>query len=194
MPRLTSGKLATDHRWRYPRPHRTFAIACCFLLLALTLFSAVLLRHAHAQAIAAAQDLTHGAAAALSEPVTRGLHSVDRLLLEVAAQPLSSGPGTGGAGAGSGLADRIRDFHPVRALLVTDATGTVVRSSAERFLGVRLGDRKWLASLAQGGPVPLVGEADVPRAPQLLPVAERLPANAGAVIPRRFLLACSVVG
>jgi hypothetical protein len=149
----------------------------------LTLFSAVLLRHSHAQAIGAARDLTRGAAAALSEPVGRGLRSVDRLLLEIAAQPLSPGkPSIEGAGADPSLVDRIRDFPAVRALLMTDAAGTVVRSSAAGFLGVKLGDREWLTSLERGAPSPLVGEVDVPGAPQLLPVAERLPANAGAVI------------
>ena len=127
---------------------RLFLVGALGLILALAIVCGVLLHRGAGRADRRAEDLTSGLASQLSANALRMVQSIDPLLLDI---EVTAGDLRLGA--------QIRDLPAVRALLVVDAVGTVVGSSAPELIGATLGQRPWFQSLrqsslqAQHGPV-----------------------------------------
>nr|WP_314075585.1 response regulator [uncultured Roseococcus sp.] len=140
------------------------------ILCLLAVYGTVMYR-GRAEAIAAAERLTQSVSEALADQLTRAMQTVDLVLLDLADRPLE-GDHDGFSGQRSHI---LRDISQLRAIVRTDANGTVLESTAEGLVGLGLGDREWFRVLRFGGQQLRLGTPESGRfiaSPHARPIAE----------------------
>ncbi len=106
-----------------------------------------------------AERLTVGVTAAIADQLARALQTVDFVLQDMGdrANELDQ------AAAIRALAGRIRDVPQLRAVLLVDATGTVVAATVDNLRGLSVADRDWFRVLRLGGPSLRLGSPEAGR-------------------------------
>ena len=129
-----------------PRPNRLYALVAGLVILCLMTVYGIVMYRGQADAVTDAQRLTQSVAEALSDQLTRAMQTVDIVMIDLAERPLS-----GADGFATQRSNLLRDVSQLRALLVTDAAGTITQANVEGLIGQRLIEREWFRVLRFGG-------------------------------------------
>jgi signal transduction histidine kinase/DNA-binding response OmpR family regulator len=142
-----------------PRPWLLFAAAVGLVALCLLGIYSILMHRGQQDAISDAERLTQGVASGLADQLTRGLQTVDLVLLDASDRLAETDP----AQVTRQTASRIRDVPQMRALLVVDAQGFIVASSADGLREASVADREWFRLLRFGGQTVRLGAPEAGR-------------------------------
>ena len=143
-----------------PRPRLLFGAAVGLVLASLiSVVYYVVFERGQREALEDAERLTRSVAGALSDQLTRASQTVDLVLSDLATQPPDRLP----AGFDAQMAARVRDVAPLRALLLTDASGTIVAATQPGLTGQSVAGRDWFRALAAGEAVIRLGGPEAGR-------------------------------
>ncbi|MDB5413874.1 MAG: Signal transduction histidine kinase [Rubritepida sp.] len=140
------------------------------ILCLLAVYSIVMYR-GRAEAIGNGERLTLSVSVALADQLTRAMQTVDVILIDLAERAADDSV----ENFGGQRSNMLRDISQLRAIVVTDATGTIVDSTAEGLTGQSLGDREWFRVLRFGGQQLRLGTPESGRfiaAPGARPIGE----------------------
>ncbi|MBY0337601.1 MAG: response regulator, partial [Acetobacteraceae bacterium] len=112
------------------------------------------------EALAEAERLTQAVSEALADQLTRATQTVDLVLLDLTERPADRSASDGPSGQ---LSNLLRDVSQMRALVVTDAAGTIVNSTVDALVGLSLADREWFRVLRLSGQQTRVGTPEAGR-------------------------------
>ena len=130
-----------------PRPSRLYAVVAGLVIFCLLAVYGIVMYRGRIESVAAAERLTQSVSEALADQLTRAMQTVDLVLLDLAERSVDGGP-DGLTGQRSNL---LRDISQLRAIVLTDASGTILESTAEGLTGLSLGEREWFRVLRFGG-------------------------------------------
>jgi signal transduction histidine kinase/DNA-binding response OmpR family regulator len=154
-----------------PRPSRLYAVVAGLVILCLLTVYGVVMYRGRSVAVSAAERLTQSVSEALADQLTRAMQTVDLVLLDLAERTAE-----GGAEAFTGQrSNLLRDISQLRGVVLTDASGTILESTAEGLAGLSLGDREWFRVLRFGGQQLRLGTPESGRfiaAPNARPISE----------------------
>jgi signal transduction histidine kinase/CheY-like chemotaxis protein len=139
-----------------PRPWLLFAGAVALVGVCLAGFYGILTQSSQRNATEQAERLTHGVAISLADQLSRAMQTVEFILEDLAERTAPRDR----AAAVRLLAQRTRDVSQLRALLLVDATGTVVTATTEALVGESVADREWFRLQALGGRALRLGEPE----------------------------------
>jgi signal transduction histidine kinase/DNA-binding response OmpR family regulator/branched-subunit amino acid transport protein len=142
-----------------PRPWLLFSAAVGLVALCLLGIYSILMHRGQQDALAEAERLTAGVAAGLADQLTRATQTVDLVVMDAAERMAENEPNA----LARGLAARIRDLPQLRALLVTDAQGFIIASTAEGLREASLADREWFRQLRFGSHATRLGAPEAGR-------------------------------
>ncbi|WP_424810699.1 response regulator [Roseococcus sp. YIM B11640] len=154
-----------------PRPSRLYALVAGLVILCLLSVYAIVMYRSRTDALAEAQRLTHSVSEALADQLTRAMQTVDIVLTDTATRT----PADAAEVFSESRANMLRDLSQLRALVMTDAAGTVIHATTEDLVGINLADREWFRVLRFGGQALRLGAPEPARflaGPGAKPISE----------------------
>ncbi|MBE9606561.1 response regulator [Acetobacteraceae bacterium H6797] len=136
-----------DARPSEPQPWRLFGAAVGVVGLCLAAIYWILIDRGQKDALADAERLTQALSESLADQFSRANQTVELVLVDLAEK--SSENET--SAVVRSLASRVRDVAQLRAIIVTDASGTIVASTVDSVVDRSVADRDWFRVLRVTG-------------------------------------------